>query len=127
MIFRYEAMDASGQEVVDRIEANSPEDAQTKIRQLGLFVTKVASISPVKITPKNAVATVDADKSQFARIVITILAIILTASFVTMLLITVMANPVKTPQTESKPVAIEKIELNGHHYLHDPNCSCKKS
>jgi type II secretory pathway component PulF len=42
--FRYEAMDSSGQEVKDCIEAEDEEDAQRKIRQLGYFMTKLPEV-----------------------------------------------------------------------------------
>src|SRR5271165_6387040 len=41
-IFQFEAMDKTGQEVHDVIEADSQETAQATIRQRGLFVTKIA-------------------------------------------------------------------------------------
>jgi type IV pilus assembly protein PilC len=40
--FQFEAMDKSGQEVRDVIEADNQEQAQATIRQKGLFVTKIA-------------------------------------------------------------------------------------
>jgi type IV pilus assembly protein PilC len=40
--YQFEAMDKTGQEVRDVIEAASQEDAQATIRQRGLFVTKIA-------------------------------------------------------------------------------------
>lgn len=40
--FTYEAMDNTGLEVKDTIEAASEQDAQTKIREKGFFVTKIA-------------------------------------------------------------------------------------
>jgi len=39
--FKYEAMDTSGGEVKDSVEAMSEEEAQQKIRQMGYFVTKI--------------------------------------------------------------------------------------
>ena len=39
--FQFEAMDATGQEIKDIIEAASEEEAQTTIRQMGYFVTKI--------------------------------------------------------------------------------------
>lgn len=39
--FQFEAMDAQGQEIKDIIEAASEEEAQTTIRQMGYFVTKI--------------------------------------------------------------------------------------
>ncbi len=39
--YEFEAMDATGQEIRDVIEAPSEEEAQTTIRQMGYFVTKI--------------------------------------------------------------------------------------
>lgn len=39
--FEFEAMDATGQEIRDVIDAPSEEEAQTTIRQMGYFVTKI--------------------------------------------------------------------------------------
>ena len=39
--FIYEAMDQTGAEVKDTIEAATAEEAQTRIRQMGYFVTKL--------------------------------------------------------------------------------------
>lgn len=39
--FEFEAMDATGQEIRDVIDAASEEEAQTTIRQMGYFVTKI--------------------------------------------------------------------------------------
>lgn len=39
--FQFEAMDATGQEIKDIIEASNEEEAQTTIRQMGYFVTKI--------------------------------------------------------------------------------------
>lgn len=41
-IFQYEAMDNTGAEVKNQVEAATAEEAQTKIRQMGYFVTKLA-------------------------------------------------------------------------------------
>ena len=41
-IYQFEAMDATGQEIRDEIEAASEEEAQTTIRQMGYFVTKIS-------------------------------------------------------------------------------------
>ena len=41
-VFQYEAMDNSGLEVKDTIDAPSEADAQTMIREKGFFVTKIA-------------------------------------------------------------------------------------
>ena len=39
--FQYEAMNQAGQEVKDEVEAQSSEDALTKIRALGYYPTKL--------------------------------------------------------------------------------------
>lgn len=41
MKFDYEALDAQGQTVKDKIEAISPNEAIDKIRSLGMFPTKI--------------------------------------------------------------------------------------
>ena len=40
--YQFEAMDATGQEIRDEIDAASEEEAQTTIRQMGYFVTKIS-------------------------------------------------------------------------------------
>ena len=40
--YAYEAMDNTGLEVKDTVEANSEQEAQAKIREKGFFVTKIA-------------------------------------------------------------------------------------
>ncbi len=40
--YQFEAMDATGQEIKDVLEANSEAEAQATIRQMGYFVTKIA-------------------------------------------------------------------------------------
>lgn len=40
--YKFEAMDATGTEVKDSIEAGSEDEAQQKIKQMGYFVTKIA-------------------------------------------------------------------------------------
>ena len=40
--YQFEAMDATGQEIRDVIEAPSEEEAQATIRQMGYFITKIA-------------------------------------------------------------------------------------
>jgi len=39
--YQFEAMDATGQEIKDVIEASSEQEAQATIRQMGYFVTKL--------------------------------------------------------------------------------------
>ena len=41
-IFQFEAMDATGQEIKDVLDAPSEEEAQATIRQMGYFVTKIS-------------------------------------------------------------------------------------
>src|SRR3954454_7203225 len=45
---RYEAMDTSGGEVKDSIDAGNEEEAQQKIRQMGYFVTKITEVASAK-------------------------------------------------------------------------------
>ena len=40
--YQFEAMDATGQEIKDEIEATNEEEAQATIRQMGFFVTKIS-------------------------------------------------------------------------------------
>src|SRR6056297_2708364 len=40
--YQFEAMDAAGQEIRDEIDAATEEEAQTTIRQMGYFVTKIS-------------------------------------------------------------------------------------
>src|SRR5262244_1293954 len=46
--FKYEAMDTSGGEVKDQIDASNEEEAQQKIKQMGYFVTKITEVSAGK-------------------------------------------------------------------------------
>ena len=57
--FQFEAMDATGQEIRDVIDAATEEEAQTTIRQMGYFVTKIAV--------KKAAATTVAGKAKKKR------------------------------------------------------------
>src|SRR5262249_55045366 len=43
--FKFEAMDTSGGEVKDSIDAMNEEEAQQKIRQMGYFVTKITEVA----------------------------------------------------------------------------------
>jgi type IV pilus assembly protein PilC len=61
--FVFEAMDATGQEIKDEIVAETQEEAQQTIRQMGYFVTKIA------VRKEKAGATVGQDgkkKRSFA-------------------------------------------------------------
>src|SRR5262249_1372739 len=42
--YKFEAMDTSGEEVKDSIEALNEEEAQQKIKQMGYFVTKLTAM-----------------------------------------------------------------------------------
>src|SRR5262245_47267518 len=42
--FKFEAMDTTGEEVKDQIEALNEEEAQQKIKQMGYFVTKLTAV-----------------------------------------------------------------------------------
>jgi type IV pilus assembly protein PilC len=46
--YKYEAMDTSGKEVKDQIDAATEEEAQQKIKQMGYFVTKITEVSTGK-------------------------------------------------------------------------------
>jgi type IV pilus assembly protein PilC len=46
--YKYEAMDTSGKEVKDTIDAANEEEAQQKIKQMGYFVTKITEVSSGK-------------------------------------------------------------------------------
>lgn len=46
--FKFEAMDTSGSEVKDSIDAMNEEEAQQKIKNLGYFVTKITEVSKGK-------------------------------------------------------------------------------
>src|SRR6202040_2830423 len=46
--FKFEAMDTTGGEVKDSVDALSEEEAQQKIRQLGYFVTKIIEVQAKK-------------------------------------------------------------------------------
>src|SRR5581483_4438185 len=43
--YKYEAMDTSGGEVKDSVEALNEDEAQQKIRQMGYFVTKIVEVA----------------------------------------------------------------------------------
>ena len=55
--YQYEAMDNSGLEVKDSIDAGSEAEAQTKIREKGFFVTKITekNKAPASAPPPRAV------------------------------------------------------------------------
>jgi type IV pilus assembly protein PilC len=51
--YKFEAMDTSGEEVKDEIEATNEEEAQQKIKQMGYFVTKLTAVGAAKGSKKN--------------------------------------------------------------------------
>ena len=53
--FAYEAMNSSGQEVKDLVEANDSADAIAKIRGKGFFPTKVREQAVKKVDRKSVV------------------------------------------------------------------------
>src|SRR5438067_6816759 len=50
--FKFEAMDTTGGEVKDSVEAASEEEAQQKIRNMGYFVTKITEVAGKKAKGK---------------------------------------------------------------------------
>src|SRR6516225_5762482 len=51
--FKFEAMDTTGGEVKDSVEAASEEEAQQKIRQMGYFVTRLTEVAAKKKEKKK--------------------------------------------------------------------------
>ncbi len=51
--FQYEAMDNTGLEVKDTIDAASEQEAQSRIREKGFFVTKITEKGRGKKTTRN--------------------------------------------------------------------------
>jgi type IV pilus assembly protein PilC len=51
--FQYEAMNQAGQEIKDEVEANTTEEALSKIRSLGYFPTKIRQKGGKKAGPKG--------------------------------------------------------------------------
>src|SRR5262245_50528087 len=52
--YQFEAMDSTGQEIRDVIEATNQEEAQATIRQMGYFVTKIAVKKQKKAAAEKA-------------------------------------------------------------------------
>src|SRR6516164_9846644 len=52
--FKFEAMDTTGEEIKDQIEALNEEEAQQKIKQMGYFVTKLTAIGQAGGKKKGA-------------------------------------------------------------------------
>jgi len=44
MKFKYEAMDATGLEIKDTVEADNEQEAQRKVREKGFFVTRIRAV-----------------------------------------------------------------------------------
>src|ERR1700761_7142282 len=63
-LFAYEAMNSSGQEVKDEVEASSSEEAIAKIRGKGFFPTKVREKAGKKKVSKKAEATQSGPKRK---------------------------------------------------------------
>src|SRR5580704_6304984 len=59
-VFAYEAMNSSGQEVKDEVEAATPEEAISKIRGKGYFPTKVREKAQKKVAKKKGAADASA-------------------------------------------------------------------
>lgn len=51
--YKYEAMDTTGGEIKDTIEATNEEEAQQKIRQLGYFVTRLTEVAGTRKGKKD--------------------------------------------------------------------------
>ncbi len=64
--FQFEAMDATGQEIRDVIDAENQEEAQATIRKMGYFVTKIA----VKKSRKTQAAAAEAGAAPARRSVV---------------------------------------------------------
>ena len=43
--FKYEALDTSGNEVKDSVEASNENEAQQKVKSMGYFVTKLTAVA----------------------------------------------------------------------------------
>ena len=63
--YKFEAMDTSGEEVKDEIEATNEEEAQQKIKQMGYFVTKLTATSGGKGKKKKKQAGYKKSKKTF--------------------------------------------------------------
>src|SRR6516225_7589069 len=62
--YKFEAMDTTGSEVKDSIEALNEEEAQQKIKQMGYFVTKLTAVGTAKGKGKGKVRTGKKRKSR---------------------------------------------------------------
>ncbi len=66
--YKFEAMDTSGGEVKDSIEAPSEEDAQQKIRAMGYFVTRLTEVAAKKKKDKGKKADARRKKGKVMTI-----------------------------------------------------------
>ncbi len=67
--FQFEAMDSTGQEIRDVIDAENQEEAQATIRKMGYFVTKIAVKKSRKAEKeKKAAAAKAAEEAEEAKI-----------------------------------------------------------
>src|SRR2546430_5160514 len=62
--YKFEAMDTTGAEVKDSVDASSEEEAQQKIRQMGYFVTKITESTTGKKKDKKKGAAGRKKKGQ---------------------------------------------------------------
>src|SRR5262249_3533565 len=62
--YKFEAMDTTGAEVKDSIEAINEEEAQQKIKQMGYFVTKLTAVGAAKGKGKGKAKTARRKKSR---------------------------------------------------------------
>src|SRR5262245_60277606 len=51
--YKYEALDTSGAEVKDSVEASNEEEAQQKVKAMGYFVTKLTAVAGAKSKTKK--------------------------------------------------------------------------
>lgn len=83
MIYKFEAMDSTGREINDTVEADSTVDAEHKIRQMGYFVTKIAKVKPEKDNVK--VVYTDSLPHNYWKIAFfALLAAVIVLSFISM-------------------------------------------
>ncbi len=68
--YQYEAMDTTGGEVKDTIDAPTEEEAQQKIRSLGYFVTKLTQVEGKKKKDKKKAAVAAKDKNKKGKAMI---------------------------------------------------------
>ncbi len=67
-MFKFEAMDSSGEEVKDAIDAINEEEAQQKIKQMGYFVTKITEVAGKKGKGKSKAGGGQRKKGQVMTI-----------------------------------------------------------